>query len=151
MDNIKLDDSDDFEGLQLLNKKIKDKADDMTSINIKCFRELQSIIMNLYQNDTVYTKNEFLKEIDSYKMTVEDILIILPNLFTHAITYSTLKKVLDELIEYRNKMRYKIDMTYIQDKLRVSMDITNDSKIMIEQPTPKPKQKRKVKSLKFLI
>ena len=48
--------------------------------------------MNLYQNDTVYTKNEFLKEIDSYKMTVEDILIILPNLFTHAITYSTLKK-----------------------------------------------------------
>jgi hypothetical protein len=151
MDNIKLDDSDDFEGLQLLNKKIKDKADDMTSINIKCFRELQSIIMNLHQNDTSYTKNEFLKEIDSYKMTVEDILIILPNLFTHALTYSTLKKVLDELIEYRNKMRYKIDMAYIQDKLRVSLDISNDSKILNEPPKEKPKLKRKVKTLKFLI
>ena len=143
--------TDDLDGLKLLNSKMKEKADELFNRDINFYQELKNQIIELYNKNILDEQIKFLKYIDSYDLTIEEVILILPCLFTHAITFLIIKNILDELIKYRNKMTHKIDMAYIQDKLNVSMDIINDIKIMTEPPKPKIKKLRKLKTLKFTM
>lgn len=149
MNTEELNTTDDLDGLKLLNTKMKEKADDLFNRDINFYQELKNQIIELYNKNTLDEQIKFLKYIDSYDLTIEDIILISPCLFTHAITFLIIKNILDELIKYRNKMTHKIDMMYIQDKLSVSMDIINDIKIMTEPPKPKIKKLKRLKTLKF--
>lgn len=149
MTTDELNTTDDLDGLKILNIKMKEKADDLFNRDINFYQELKNQIIELYNKNILDEQIKFLKYIDSYDLTIEDVILIAPCLFTHAITFLIIKNILDELIKYRNKMTHKIDMMYIQDKLNVSMDIINDIKIMTDPPKPKVKKLRKFKTLKF--
>jgi hypothetical protein len=149
MTTIELNTTDDLNGLKLFNSKMKEKADELFNRDIIFYQELKNEIIELYNKNILDKQIKFLKYIDSYDLSIEEVILILPCLFTHAITFLIIKNILEELIKYRNKMTHKIDMAYIQDKLNVSMDIINDNKIMSELPKPKIKKLKKLKTLKF--
>lgn len=160
MTEIKLNSSDDLENLNIMEDILKKKIEVLFNRDQKLYIELKLKLIELAENLTTETKIKFILYLDDIKISVEDVIKLLPNLFTHCITHLIIKKIVFELYELTNEIKRDKDITKIYEKLNllkcsVSMDITNDDKT--KQPPPaehpiffKPKRKpRTTKPIKF--
>jgi hypothetical protein len=156
MTEIKLNSTDDLENLKLVEAKLKEKIEILFNRDELIYLELKFKLIELAENLTTEAKIKFILYLDDIKLSVEDIIQLMPSLFTHCITHLIIKKIVFELYELKKEIRQNEDITKIYEKLNllkcsVSLDISNDDK---PQPPPQPvehqlfKPKRKPRAKK---
>ena len=149
MSEMKFNLNDDLENLSILEAKLKERVEKLCNKCQYLYLQLKFKLIELAEDITPDNKNKFMLYLNSTGFTLEDIIQLLPYLFTHCITHIFIKKLVFELIEYRTEQRNNIDVARIYDKLSsigcpMHTDKTNDTK----QPEPnfKPKPKRKLRA-----
>lgn len=144
MSEIKFNLTDDLENLKMLEEQLKERAVKLCNKCHYLYLQLKFKLIELAEDITPDNKNKFMLYLNSTGFTLEDIVQLLPHLFTHCITHIFIKKLVFELIEYRTEQRNSVDVARIYEKLSyigcpMSTDKTNDTKQ--QEPIFKPKRK----------
>ena len=148
MSEMKFNLTDDLENLKMLEAKLKEKAENLCNKCHSAYIQLKFKLIELAEDITTENKLKFLMFLDSTGLTLEDIIQLLPNLFTHCITHLFIKKLVFELIEVKREIKNNYDIARIYEKLSsigcpMPTDKTNDTKQ--QEPIFKPKRKPRTK------